>query len=222
MMMDDIEQVIEPFVSNAANPFTDALAREGITRAARSLRNAVANGQEDVEAREDLAVASVMGGFCLANAKLGAVHGFAAVLGGMYEDAPHGAICACLLPYVFEKNVAALQQKVDHIVAASAGGAAAREDQEGVLLDAMVKLGRFEEVAKLITGNRDASITEGIAWLHALLRDINIPPLAQLCKGMTEADVDTIVTATMGSSSTKGNPIVLSHRELAQILKDAM
>ena len=44
---------------------------QGIVRAARSLRDAVANGS-NIEAREDMAVASVMGGLCLANAKLGA------------------------------------------------------------------------------------------------------------------------------------------------------
>ena len=82
--LDTLCQVIEPFVSSGANPFTDAICRDGILRASRSLRKVVADGV-DVEAREDLAIASSMGGIALANAKLGTVHGFAGVLGGMFE-----------------------------------------------------------------------------------------------------------------------------------------
>lgn len=106
--LDTLCQVIEPYVSNAASPFTDALARDGILRASRSLRAVVADGT-NVEAREDLAIACVFGGMALANAKLGAVHGFAAVLGGMFDRAPHGAICASLLPAVFRANIVKLQ-----------------------------------------------------------------------------------------------------------------
>ena len=58
-----------------------------------------------------MSVASVMGGLCLANARLGTVHGFAGVLGGMFESAPHGAICASLLPHVMRKNVEKLGTK---------------------------------------------------------------------------------------------------------------
>ena len=106
--LDTLCQVIEPYVSNAASPFTDALARDGILRASRSLRAVVADGT-NIEAREDLAIACVFGGMALANAKLGAVHGFAAVLGGMFDRAPHGAICASLLPATFRANVVKLE-----------------------------------------------------------------------------------------------------------------
>lgn len=109
--LDTLCQVIEPYVSNAANPFTDVVAKEGILRAARSLRAVVADGT-NIEAREDLAIACVFGGMALANAKLGAVHGFAAVLGGMFESAPHGAICAALLPGVFRANVLKLKDQL--------------------------------------------------------------------------------------------------------------
>merc|ERR1719456_2036880 len=82
--LDTLCQNIEPYISNNANPITDALAKDGIVRAARSLRRAVSNGA-DVDAREDLAIASTLGGVALANSKLGTVHGFAGVLGGMFE-----------------------------------------------------------------------------------------------------------------------------------------
>ncbi len=90
--MDALTQLIEPFASNAANPLTDGVCREGLTRAARSLARAYRDGS-DVAAREDMALASLFGGIALANARLGAVHGFASVLGGTTGHA-HGAICA--------------------------------------------------------------------------------------------------------------------------------
>ena len=96
-------QVIEPFVSCKANPVTDAICREGMRRAARSLRRAFENGN-DLAAREDMSLASLFGGMALANAGLGAVHGFAAPIGGMFPKAPHGAVCAALLGPVMEMN----------------------------------------------------------------------------------------------------------------------
>ncbi len=98
--LDSLTQLIESFVSKRANPMTDALCREGMTRVARSLRRAIAGADE---ARADMALAALFSGMALANAGLGAVHGFAGPLGGMY-DAPHGALCAALLPHVFAVN----------------------------------------------------------------------------------------------------------------------
>ncbi len=98
---DALTQLIEPFVSCRANPLTDALCRAGLQRVARSLRPAYETGAP--EARADMALASLFGGLALTNAGLGAVHGFAAPLGGMY-DTPHGALCAALLSAVFEMN----------------------------------------------------------------------------------------------------------------------
>jgi len=204
--LDTLCQLIEPYISNSPNPFIDALAKEGIVRASRSLRDAVSNGKTNIEAREDMAIASVMSGLCLANAKLGVVHGFAAVLGGKYDNAPHGAICAALLPIVFEENVRTLQ---------------ALMKQNGNL-DAVVKLSRCLEVARMITGNSNATIDDGIDWLHALLKDINIPSLSQLCQGITNDNIDAIVQQTLQASSSKGNPVPLSLDQLKEILIKAL
>jgi len=216
--MDTLCQVVEPFVSNLPNPFTDAICKEAITRAARSIRDAVADGEKNIEAREDMAVASVMGGMALANAKLGVVHGFAAVLGGKYENAPHGAICAALLPYVFEENALTLQRVI--------AGAESTNTNDAVQ-EAVVRLERFQQAAQLMTGNPSASIAEGITWLHALSRDINIPGLTVLCPGIAEdcRDADklaTIIQSTKNASSSKGNPVELSVEQLANILTKAL
>jgi len=123
---------------------------------ARSLRRAWSHG-DDVAAREDMALASLFGGLALANARLGAVHGFAAVLGGRFA-APHGAICARLLPFVMAQNVAAL---------------ALRASDSPVLA-------RYEEVARLLCGRPDATIADGIRWIRGLGEDLAIPPLGRL------------------------------------------
>jgi alcohol dehydrogenase class IV len=113
--LDALTQLIEPYVSIRANPMTDAICREGLAHATRSLRRAFDDGH-DKSAREDMAVASLCGGLALANAGLGAVHGFAAAIGGMF-DAPHGAVCAALLPEVMEANRRA-SKRYDEIVSA--------------------------------------------------------------------------------------------------------
>lgn len=194
--MDALTQVIEPFVSNAANPMTDALCREGITRAARSLRRTYENGQ-DAAAREDMALASLFGGLALANAKLGAVHGFAAPIGGMFP-APHGAVCARLLPHVMRANLHAMRT---------------REPSHPALE-------RYGEVARIVTGKPTASAEEGAEWVAALCEALAIPPLSKY--GVTAAHLDDIAQKSASASSMKGNPIVLTHDELMAILEAAL
>jgi alcohol dehydrogenase class IV/quinol monooxygenase YgiN len=226
--MDTLCQVLEPYVCNAPNPMVDALSREGIIRASRSLRNAVAQGEWDITAREDMAIAAVFGGLSLANARLGAVHGYAAVLGGMFEDAPHGAICARLLPYVFEANVKALEKIVNSTSAdssASSAGSSQQQQQQQQLitkLQAIKRLQRFEAASQWMTGNPSASITDGIDWLHALLQDIDIPRLSSLCRGVDISQFDHIATQTLTASSTRGNPVILSKEDLVEILQKSL
>ena len=107
--LDALTQLIEPFLCNAPTPLTDAVCRDGIPRIARSLLAAYKNGG-DMKAREDMSLASLFGGMALANARLGAVHGIASPIGGMIP-APHGAICARLLPLVLETNLNALNRR---------------------------------------------------------------------------------------------------------------
>ena len=192
--LDALTQLIEPFVSNSANPLTDALCREGMRRAARSLRRAYENGS-DAAAREDMAVASLFGGLALANAKLGVVHGCAAPLGGLFP-APHGAVCARLLPHVMDANVRALQ-------AHSAGSPP-----------------RYAEIARILTGRAEATISEGIEWVRTLCDDLKIPGLSQY--GLTEAAIPSVVAEAQRASSTKGNPVALNDRELSTVLRQAL
>ena len=151
--LDALTQVIEPYVSLRANPMTDALCREGMTRAARSLRRACEDGK-NASAREDMCVASLMGGLALANAGLGAVHGFAAALGGMFS-APHGALCARLLGPVIDANLVALRQ---------------REPDSPLIA-------RFEDMSHILTGDRSAGAKDAAAWVCELADALGVPRL---------------------------------------------
>jgi alcohol dehydrogenase class IV len=194
--LDALTQLIEPFVSTAANPLTDAICREGMRLAARALRRACRNGR-DAAAREDMALASLLGGLALANARLGVVHGFAAPLGGRYR-APHGAICARLLPPVMEGNVRALQMR--------AAGSPTLE--------------RYAEVGRILTGRAEASIADGVTWVRTLCADLEIPGLGSY--GLTLGDLPALVAETQRASSTKGNPIALTTEELTDIARQAL
>ncbi|SEU24598.1 iron-containing alcohol dehydrogenase [Stigmatella erecta] len=189
--LDALSQLIEPFVCSRANPLTDALAREGIRRSARSLRRAVLEALGAPE-REDLALASLFGGLCLANAGLGAVHGFAAPAGGMFQ-APHGAVCAALLPATLEVNLRAVR---------------ARAPEHPVL-------GRFQEVAALLTGRPEARAEEGITWVRELCQALRVPGLGRY--GLTRAEVPLLVEKARAASSMKANPLVLTDEELTEI-----
>lgn len=193
--MDALTQLIEPFVSSRANPLTDAICREGLRHAARALALAVRRGH-DVAARRDMAFASLCGGLALANAGLGAVHGFAGPFGGMYA-APHGAICAALLPEVVAVNVKALRQ---------------RQPDSTALL-------RYAEVAHLLTGSIEATIDDAIVWLRALVVGLEIPPLSHY--GLTSAGALALVKKARAASSMKANPIALTDEELTAILDAA-
>ena len=194
--LDALTQLLEPFVSNARNPYTDALAREGMARSARSLRRAYRNGT-DAEARRDLSLASLFGGLALANAKLGAVHGFAGPIGGMYP-APHGAVCARLLPLVIEANLRALRDRAP--------------DPE--------LLGRFDEIARILTGRHDARGPDAAVWVHELCDALAIPGLGSY--GAEASHADDIVAKASRASSMKGNPIVLTESELRDIVLRAL
>ncbi len=194
--MDALTQVIEPYVCNVPNLLVDALCREAIGRGARALRRAYEQ-PDDLAAREEMAVVSLFGGLALANAKLGAVHGFAGPLGGMYPI-PHGVACACLLPYVMEANVRALQ---------------ARQPDADALR-------RYEEIARLVTGRADATLADGPAWAHELAAALQIPRLSAY--GVRREHFPEIVDKSARASSMKGNPITLTPDELTAILEQAL
>ena len=194
--LDALTQCLEPFVSVRANPLTDGLAREGLRRAAAGLRAAYADGN-DLGARADMAMCSLLGGIALANAKLGAVHGLAGVIGGT-ADVPHGRACAALLAPVMEANVRAL-----------------RSGQPGASA-----LDRYSEAVRLLTGSPAASIDDGLAWIRETVSLLAVPGLAEFGVGPQHAD--DVAAKAARSSSMRGNPVALTHRDLCAIVLQAL
>jgi alcohol dehydrogenase class IV len=194
--LDAFTQLIEPYVCSRANPMTDGLCVEGIHCVVRSLREAVGNGQNQ-SAREDMAMASLFGGLALANAGLGAVHGLAGPIGGMFP-APHGAVCAALLPHVMATNIRALRQRDERSRA----------------------LSRYDQIARACVGNGHATADAGVEWVRELVADLKIPPL-RVYGVQTEHVADIIAKATK-ASSMKANPIALTPDELAGTLREAL
>jgi alcohol dehydrogenase class IV len=194
--LDALTQLIEPYVSSRANPVTDGFCVEGMRRIARSLRQAYEQGH-DLKAREDMALASLLGGLSLANAGLGAVHGFAAPIGGMFH-APHGAVCAALLPWVTEINLRAMGERAN--------------DSES--------LSRYDLVAKILTSSETATAADGIRWITELGKTLRIVGLRTY--GVTESDIPVLVEKASKASSMKANPVVLTRDELTEALQAAL
>jgi alcohol dehydrogenase class IV len=189
--LDALSQVMEPFVSSRANEFTEVLCREGLLRIARSLLQVFTNGN-DLEARADMSLGALYGGMALANAGLGAVHGFAAPIGGMF-DAPHGAVCAALLAPVMEANVRMGGEKVR---------------------------ARYSEVARIVCVDTHAEAEAGVRWVRDLTRALGIPGLRAY--GVREDDVETLCERASAASSMRGNPVVLDRETLRVVLLSAL
>lgn len=192
--MDAVSQVLESFVSPGGSPMTQALCREGLLRG-RSLSRAYHHGS-DIEARTDMALSSLIGGIALANSKLGAIHGFASPLGGMF-NAPHGAVCAVLLGPVMRANIRALRERHSDSLA----------------------LARYTEAARILTGNEEAEAEDGAEWAFALRRELGIAPLSAC--GVRESHFPELCVKARAASSMKGNPVELTENELIQILEDS-
>lgn len=191
--MDAFVQVIEPYICNSPNSMVDMFCRDAIPRASANLLSAYRDGSNLV-ARENMAWVSLMGGLSLANAKLGAVHGFAGPIGGMFH-APHGAICASLIPAVMQVNIENLK----------------KNNAESI------SLRRYREIAIWVTGDLKADVDEGAVFVGNLCKNLNIPRLHEI--GISKDDFPAIVEKSKNSSSMKGNPIQLPDEELTRILE---
>ena len=194
--LDALTQLIEPYVSPRANPMTDLYCVEGLRRAAASLEAACDNPL-DRAAREDVSWASLLGGLSLANAGLGAVHAFAAPIGGMFP-APHGAVCAAILPHAIEANIEALT---------------ARDPRSSALA-------RYAEVARLLTRQPHATAGDAVLWIADLCGRLAIPSLRTY--GVTENAIPEIGAKAAKTSSMKGNPVALTEAEIQGIARAAL
>jgi len=189
---DALTQLLEAYVCSRTNPMTDALCAGGLPRAAGALPRAFRDGH-DLAARTDMALASLWSGIALANAGLGAVHGFAGAIGGRFS-APHGAVCAALLAPVMAANLRALRERAPQ----------------------HPSLARYADVARWLTGRAEATADDGVVWVAAQHAAMALPKLAAL--GVAEAECAEVVAQAQQASSMKANPVVLTADELTTVL----
>jgi alcohol dehydrogenase class IV len=194
--LDALTQLIEPFVSNRSSPMTDALCLEGLRRVSGALQQAWKKGH-DLQAREDMALASLLGGMALANAGLGAVHGLAAPLGGL-RPIPHGVACAALLPHVVETNLRMLRS---------------RDSGHPVIA-------KFLVLARVLTGSAEAEAEDGVRWIKALVEELQIPRLGRY--GLLCSDLEEVAGRALKASSMQANPVKLDLGQLREILAKAL
>lgn len=193
--LDTLTQLIEPYVSIRANPFTDAFCIAGLARVREALLRAYDDGS-DCAARESMSFASLLSGLALANAGLGVVHGFAGPLGGML-GAPHGALCAAVLPHAISANIRALRERA--------------HDHEA--------LQRYMEAARILTDDPQASAEDCVTWTAALCSKLGVAGLRSF--GLEHEQIPTLVEKAARASSMKANPIQLTSRELTEIVEAA-
>jgi alcohol dehydrogenase class IV len=194
--LDALTQLIEAFVCARANAMSDLFCVEGIKRASKALVPAYQNGS-DRAARIEMSFASLLSGLALANAGLGVIHGFAAPLGGML-NAPHGALCAAVLPHGVAANIRALRERAPHHSA----------------------LDRYRQIAGLLTQNPEAEPEDAVGALSNLCEALNILPLRD--HGLTVADMLAVVEKAAAASSMKANPLPLTLAELTQVLAHSL
>jgi alcohol dehydrogenase class IV len=194
--LDALTQLIESYTSTKSQPITDSLAILGIRRITKSLIYVCENGQ-DISAREDVAFAALLSGICLANAGLGAVHGFASPIGGML-GIPHGIVCGALLTHVVEENIKQMVAEIPF------NETLAKYATLGELLANLV----FDDIRE--AADRVIEYTEQISRL------LKVPKLSKY--GLSDKHFENIIEKAKKSSSMRYNPVQLSDEALFRIL----
>jgi alcohol dehydrogenase class IV len=128
---------------------------------------------------------------------LGVVHGFASPLGGMLE-APHGVLCAAVLPHGTAVNIRALRARDYHNRA----------------------IRRYGEIACILTGEADAMPDDGAEWVAALCKRLGVPNLRHY--GLDQGQIPELVTNAALASSMKANALPLTTTELTEIAERAL
>ncbi|HEY4287581.1 MAG TPA: iron-containing alcohol dehydrogenase [Puia sp.] len=114
--LDALTHCLEAYTNKHAKRFIDVYAYEGMRLIAAHLVKAVQDGG-DVEAREKVAMGSLLGGFCLGPVNTAAVHALSYPLGSSFH-LPHGLSNALLLPYVMEFNIPAATERYADVAVA--------------------------------------------------------------------------------------------------------
>ena len=195
---DALCHLIEAYLSAKATPMSDAVCREGLSRMGGGALVLHWMRPEDPNVMVNVSLGSLLGGMALANGGLGAVHGFAGVIGGM-TGAPHGAVCAALLPAVLRMNLDIACQGKQPLCRQT--------------------MARINETALMLSRDVNSKTQDLITLIENMSTQQNVAGLEKL--GVKRAEFPVIIEKSSRASSMKGNPFLLTAEQLFQILDES-
>lgn len=154
--LDALTHCLEAYTNKFAQPFIDMYAYEGMRLIAANLEEAVKHGTNE-EARYQVAMGSMLGGFCLGPVNTAAVHALSYPLGSMFH-LPHGLSNALLLPYVMEYNYVAAPKRYAEV--ALALGCDRQATDEETALAGIAKIRALIEACGIPARLRDVEIPQ--------------------------------------------------------------
>lgn len=188
--MDALTHAIESYVTTVATPVTKALALESIRLISSNLRRAVSRG-EDLQARTNMLLASLLAGMAFRHTRLGIAHALAMPLGSWDIRLPHGLANALVLPYVMEFNLPG--------------------NLEGY---AEIAIAMGESFASTL---RETAL-KSVKAVKELIKDIGLPKDLKSV-GVKRDDFDRIAQEAMKSGNLAVNPRVCKKEDLISILE---
>jgi alcohol dehydrogenase len=190
--LDALVHCIEAYTNKFAHPFVDIYALEGVRLIGANLLRAVRNGS-DREAREKMAMGSLLGGLCLGPVNTAAVHALAYPLGGEFHI-PHGVANALLLTHVMAFNVPAAEERYAEVAVALG----------------VDRLGSLQELA-----------AKGLQRVSELCRDCGVPlHMAEL--GVPETAIPRLARSAMTVERLlKNNPRALTEADAISLYRRA-
>lgn len=188
--MDALTHAIESYVTTVATSVTKALALESIRLIAGNLRRAVSRG-EDIQARTNMLLASLLAGMAFRHTRLGIAHALAMPLGSWDIRLPHGLANALVLPYVMEFNLPGNLEGYAEIAIAMG------ESPGDTLRETAIK---------------------AIKAVKELIVDIGLPRNLKSV-GVRKEDFDRIAEEAMKSGNLAVNPRVCRKEDLISILE---
>ena len=188
--LDALTQLLESYVTQKRQPFTDALVEQGLPKAITALETLQAK-PDDLDARSAMAHGAMLSGLALTNSGLGMAHGIAPAL-GTYCRLPHGAACAMLLPVTLRTNAE-------------------------VCADRYAKLARLLfGFGKTVSDETAAERL--IDRIEQLCRSFGLPMRLSDC-GIDETQIPAIARDSKGNSMS-GNPKELNESDIQNILRE--
>ncbi|MCX7795599.1 MAG: iron-containing alcohol dehydrogenase [bacterium] len=188
--MDALTHAVESYVTTVSTPVTKALALESIRLISINLRRAVSRG-EDLQARSNMLLASLLAGMAFRHTRLGIAHALAMPLGSWDIRLPHGLANALVLPYVMEFNLPG--------------------NLEGY---AEIAIAMGESPGSTI---RETAL-KSVKAVKELIKDIGLPRNLKSV-GVKKEDFDRIAEEAMKSGNLAVNPRVCRKEDLISILE---